>query len=145
MAKYACEEETGPAPPQYILLWACICLSALPTRAWPAVPAALHYLWQYTTENPAWSSGPQGAGRGLVLSCPPGCLGPGIVVFNAAKSSSGQLNSSLECVQQLELHGNQDLCPMSSQTRRSHDHWLTLRSHVGPLKILTSVFPLGLW
>ena len=56
--------------------------------------------------------------------------------FHAPRSSRGQLSSSLVCVQQLGVHGGQDLCPVSSQTRRSQDHWLTLRSHLGPIKIL---------
>lgn len=47
-----------------------MCLSAFPNRAWPVVTGACHYLGEHSSENPAGASGLQGAGRGLVLTCP---------------------------------------------------------------------------
>lgn len=90
--------------------------------------------------------GPQSSGRRPRAQLSP-CESPWprTVVFSTPRSSGGQFSSPLVCVQQqLGLRGGQDLCPLSSQTRRQ-DHWLTLRSHLGPTRIPISVLPLGLW
>lgn len=52
-----------PAQPQYSLLWVWVCLSVLPTRAWPAMTAALHYFGEHSSE-PRWGFWSSGSRQG---------------------------------------------------------------------------------
>lgn len=91
--------------------------------------------------NPGGASGPQGAGRGLLLTSP---LGPGIVVFRTPRSIRGQHKSSLVCAAATGACRSGPV-PCVFRDKKEPRPLADPEKPLRPHKDYIYVLPLGLW